>query len=104
MKKWKMCVLAVVSTWMFLVGPVMAEPAAGTAASEFTYYKVGVVLQTSGGTGKEFDQQGQDFHMHGKIPNEYNIVGLQKYKYKQQYEVWLWKLIGFLEVSQEELP
>lgn len=104
MKNWKKCVLVTGAGLAMLAGTVIAAPNEEKDISRFTYYKVGVLLKSDGANFKGFESKDQELHMHGKIPNEYNVVGIQQYKYLQQYDLWLWKLIGFLEVAQEELP
>ncbi len=104
MKNWKKCMLITGAGVMMLAGTVMAAPNEEKEISKFTYYKVGVQLKSDGENFKGVDSKDPELHMHGKIPNEYNVFGIQKYKYLQQYDLWLWKLIGFLEVAQEDLP
>lgn len=105
MKSWNWTVLIVCTSLMIWVFPVMAAPNTEKESYQFTYYKVGVLLKLNASANdKEFDQNAQDFHMHEKIPNSFNVLGIEKAKYSKQYDLWFWKLTGCLEVSQEELP
>lgn len=98
MHHWKKAILLSCITLM-MASPAMAA-GAEKAASEFTYYKAGIFLKPPGTVMA--DEQG--FHFHGKIANKYNILGIRAYKYSQQFDMVLWKIIGLLEIAQDELP
>jgi len=104
MERWKWIILIVCMALMILVVPVMAASNTEKELSECIYYKVGVLFKADGANFKEIDPTDQGLHMHGTIPNKYNIVGIEKTKYIKEYDLWFLKLTGYLEVSQEVLP
>ncbi len=102
MKRYKnaLCLAAML---LSLTSPVLAAVNQASPVSEFTHYKIGVFLKAEGLTFSKPNTEEQGFHIHGKISNQYNFLGVKTFKYAEPYEIFLWKIIGMVEIAQEEL-